>query len=172
MTSIKGNKFILTSSILISIYAILILMMNSSILVLDKTLSIALTIDLLLVVPFIYFLFIRKTNVPKTTVVPVMIIGLILGSIFLPTQNQTYLDYFKSWVLPVIEITVFLYISFTVRKAIKEYKKLNSSDLDVYTALKSVCSTIVPQKLVASLAMELAILHYAFISWRSKPFVG
>ena len=33
-------------------------------------LAIGITFDLLLIVPFIYFLLIRKTNIPKTTVLP------------------------------------------------------------------------------------------------------
>jgi hypothetical protein len=40
--------------------------------------SVAITVDLLLIVPFIYFLLIGKTTIPKNTVVPFLIMGVII----------------------------------------------------------------------------------------------
>ena len=44
----------------------------------SQLLSNAITVDLLLIVPLIYFLIIRKRDIPKITVLTVFIIGIVL----------------------------------------------------------------------------------------------
>jgi hypothetical protein len=61
----------------------------------SNVLSLAITIDLLVTIPFIYFLGIRKTAIPKTTVVPFIILGVIICSFIVPLENQYYLNGFK-----------------------------------------------------------------------------
>ena len=80
----------------------------------SNELSLAITIDLLLTTPFIYFLLIRKTTIPKTTVVPFVIIGVVVCSFILPSENQYYLSLFKTWVLPIIEVSVLSYIIYNI----------------------------------------------------------
>ena len=86
-------------------------------------LSIGITFDLLLTVPFVYFLLIRKTKIPKTTVVPFLIVGIIICSFILPAENQYYLNLFKSWVLPIVELSILSFVIFNVRKGIIRYKQ-------------------------------------------------
>jgi len=87
----------------------------------SNNLATGITFDLLLTVPFIYFLLIRKTNIPKTTVIPFLILGIVISSIILPSENQYYLNLFKTWVLPIVEISILSFVIYNVRKGIKHY---------------------------------------------------
>lgn len=127
----------------------------------------ALTIDLLLTVPLIYFWLIRKTAVPKTTVIPVMLLGLGLGYALLPLQGQTYLTLFKLWALPWIEISVLAFLLFKVHSALKRFRQLRGGYADFYTVLLNTCRELLPGKLVRPLATEIAVIYYGCIRWRS-----
>jgi hypothetical protein len=131
------------------------------------TLSFAVSADLLITIPIIYFLLIRKTNIPKTTVVPIMLIGLAIGFFTLPEANQEYLQLFKTWCVPVIEITVVSFIIYKVRKAILFHKKQQTS-LDFFTALKKTCAEILPKPVVVPFATEIAVFYYGFVYWKRK----
>lgn len=130
-------------------------------------LDIAITLDLLLTVPIVYFFLIRKTNIPKTTVIPMMILGMLIGYYFLPAENQFYLDIFKSWALPLIEFGVLTYIVIKVRSAIKKYKSIKGSHPDFYTTLKETCYDLLPRKLAMPFATEIAVFYYGFFQWKA-----
>ncbi|MCA6073765.1 hypothetical protein [Fulvivirga sedimenti] len=134
----------------------------------DNLLQLGLTADLLLTVPLVYFLLIRTTNIPKTTVIPVMIIGLILGSYLLPADGQQYLSLFRTWALPVIELTVLSLLVYKLHKAFRRYKELKGTSPDFFTTLKSVCREILPQKLVLPFATEIGVFYYGFFYWKNK----
>ncbi len=145
----------------------LILLMKSSFLNGNDTLNFAITADLLLTVPLVYFLLIRKSEIPKTTVIPVMIIGLLVGTYFLPQESQTYLSIFKTWALPVIEISILTFVIIKVRSGIRKYKGLKGSTPDFFNALKSTCYEILPKRLVLPFATEVAVFYYGFINWKT-----
>lgn len=134
----------------------------------SNLLTLGISLDLLVTIPLVYFLLIRKTTIPKTTVVPFMIIGLIIGMYILPENQQYYLQLFKSWALPVIELTIFTFVVIKVRKTILSYRKLKNTSPDFYTAVKEACKEILPQKLVIPFAMEVSVMYYGFINWKRK----
>ena len=150
------------------LFAVLILIMKSSLTQDYSELSLAITIDLLVSIPLIYFLLIRKTEIPKTTIIPVMIIGMLLGYYFLPPNQQTYLEFFKDWILPLVEVFVVTFIIIKVNKVIKEFKARHNSSPDFFNTLKQTCLTILPKKLVMLFATEVAVIYYGFIKWKTK----
>ena len=162
------NRNLIIFGIPLVLLVILICIMQSSFLIGNETLNLAITTDLLLTVPLIYFLLIRKTNIPKTTVIPIMIAGLLIGSYFLPKDSQNYLSIFKTWALPVIEISILTFIVIKVRTAIRKYKLTQGSTIDFYSALKSTCYEILPKKLVLPFATEVAVMYYGFINWKTR----
>ena len=166
--TIQINRKLLIFGVPLALIGVLILLMSAPVLNGNEALSFAITLDLLLVVPLIYFLLIRKSEIPNTTVIPVMIIGFLVGSYFLPPENQTYLSIFKIWILPVVEISILTFVIIKVRLAIKQYKTLKGSTADFYNALKSTCYQILPKKLVLPFATEVAVFYYAFINWKTK----
>jgi|GEM_PF-3474162 len=103
---ININRNLIRFGISLSLLGILIFIMKLSFLAENSIMNLAITIDLLLIVPLVYFLLIRKTEISKTTIVPVMIIGLLIGSYFWPKESQRYLTIFKIWALPIIELSM------------------------------------------------------------------
>lgn len=161
------NQNFLIFGIPLGLLAILVLLMNSSFIIGNTTLNHAISIDLLLTVPLVYLFLIRKTKIPKTTVVPVMVLGLLVGSYFLPKNDQTYLTFFKNWILPLVEFFVIGYVIFKVRSIIHAYKSLKGYSPDFFDTLKGACQEILPQKLAPILVTEIAVIYYGFIRWKS-----
>lgn len=134
----------------------------------SENLSIGITFDLLLTVPFIYFLLIRKTNIPKTTVVPFIILGIVVCSMILPVENQQYLNIFKTWILPIIELSILSYVIYNIRKGIKSYKRKKEHSFDFFTTLKDTCYDILPKNIVIPVVTEIAVFYYGFIYWKKR----
>ncbi|WP_299435201.1 hypothetical protein [uncultured Aquimarina sp.] len=129
-------------------------------------LSIGITADLLFTVPFIYFLLIRKKNIPKITVLSLFVLGIVITTFIIPKENQLFLDQIKTWFLPFLEIGVFTFILFKVRKGLKSYRVNKNENSDFFSTLKVTCEEILPEKIAMLLAMEIAIFYYGFISWK------
>ncbi|RZS92300.1 hypothetical protein [Aquimarina brevivitae] len=131
-------------------------------------LAIGVTADLLITIPLIYFLIIRKTSIPNTTVVPVLVLGMIICTVILPVQQQYYLDLFKTWVFPVIELSIVGYVLYNVNKAIKRFKITKNESIDFFTALKNTCYELLPKKAAMAVATEIAVFYYGFVIWKKR----
>ena len=131
-------------------------------------LSWAITFDLLITTPIIYYLTIRKRAIPKTTVVPVFILGVLIASIITPSEHQYYLSLVKTWFLPILEISIIAYVVITIRKGLKEFKRSSTSNPDFYTAAKNASSNILPKALVIPFATELSVFYYGLINWKRR----
>lgn len=163
--AIKLRKYLPLLPFIIPVLCIYIV--NTSIFRNDPaTLSSAITFDLLISTPVLYFLTIRRSNIPKTTIVPVFILGLVIASIILPTEHQYYLNLAKTWVLPILEISIITYVVITIRKALKHIKSADS--IDFFTAAKEASSQILPNRLAVLFATELSVFYYGLISWRKR----
>lgn len=167
-STLSLNKNVILFGIPLGLFGILILLIQFFFSSGNTTLSLAITVDLLLTIPLVYFLLIRKSAIPKTTVIPVIIAGLFIGSYFLPKESQTYLALFKTWALPVIEVSILAFVIIKVRLAIRSYKRVKSNSPDFFSALKSTCYEILPNKLVQPFATEIAVIYYGFINWKTR----
>ncbi len=168
--SIKSQHTIIILGIPLLLIALLILLKNTSYFSTHPdTLSSAITIDLLVTIPLIYFLGIRKTAIPKTTVVPFIILGVIICSLILPLENQYYLNGFKTWFLPVIELLVLALVIYNILKARQLYKLNNqNASSDFFTVLKTTCYKILPKIVVIPFVTEIAVFYYGFIHWKKR----
>ncbi len=128
----------------------------------------AVTIDLLLTLPLVYFLIIRKKSIPKTTTVLVLGIGVLIASLILPKHDQWLLNYAKIWLLPLVELLVITYVFFTIRKSVRAFKSSqnNATSFDFHTNLKEALSKIIPVKAIPFVAMEISVFYYGFIRWK------
>lgn len=131
-------------------------------------LSKAITLDLVFTVPFIYFLFIRKKSIPKFTIVPFFIAGIVIATIVLPTNQQQLLSQIKYWVLPVVEMGVFALVFMKVRKTVKSFRSQKDRSVDFFTAIKSAAREVVPNRLSTAVAMEIAVIYYSLFAWRKR----
>ncbi|WP_396638388.1 hypothetical protein [Maribacter sp. R77961] len=135
----------------------------------SNPLSIGITFDLLLTAPLIYFLLIRRTNIPKFTVLPFLILGMVVGSFIIPVEYQYYLNLFRVWVFPIIELAVLSYVIFNVIHAIKKYRvHKTAASFDFFTTLKKTCYEILPRVAVIPVITEIAVFYYSFIFWRKR----
>jgi hypothetical protein len=128
-------------------------------------LSLGITLDLLITSPFIFYLLIRKTSIPKTTIVPIAIVGLTLGTFILPVENQFYLQLFKIWILPVLEVAIAGFAIYKVHQVIKDLRKRGHYS-DSFIILKSALNEIIPKKIAVLLATEIAVIYFGFLHWR------
>lgn len=165
---LSDRRPIIALGILVLMLGSLFLLMKSPLISSSNILSFAVTADLLITVPLIYFLLIRKTDIPNTTTIPILIIGMLLGTYLLPEEEQTYLELFKTWVLPLVEVAILTFAIIKVRKAIKRYKAVEFRSPDFFTALKSTCGEILPATLVMPFATEVAVIYYGLINWKSR----
>lgn len=158
-------KFLIPIALFISTY---VFIKSSYFLENSSILTFPISADLLITIPIIYFLLIRKTSIPKTTVVPIMLIGLAIGFYALPEANQEYIQLFKTWFLPIIEVGIASFIIFKVRKAILFHRTQQNTSLDFFTTLKKTCAEILPKPVVIPFATEIAVFYYGFVYWRKR----
>lgn len=131
-----------------------------------RPVSIGITLDLLLTVPVTYYLLIRKTTIPKITVFPVFVIGLLVATVILPAENQVLLDFVKVWILPNIEVVLIFFIVQKVREAIKANQQNGETAKDFFTVIRNICSKLLPNYIATFLASEIAVIYYGFIQWK------
>jgi hypothetical protein len=126
------------------------------------------TIDLTLLIPLIYFLCIRKSTIPKFTVVPVFILSIVLAYQLIPEGYQQTLGYVQ-YVLPLVELFVVGSIIYTVRKTFKAYdaeKKSRSKRRGFLETVHEATQKAYGKSVFANaFATEIAIFHYAIIGW-------
>ena len=63
-------------------------------------LSTAITLDLTLIAPLLYYLFIRNTSISTTTVIRVFVAGLAAAGFLLSHQESMLLHFLKTWIGP------------------------------------------------------------------------
>lgn len=131
-------------------------------------LSLAITLDLVLTVPVVYLLLSRGKKIPLTSVMPVLVIGIALGSILLPPENQTLLKQVKYWVLPLLELAVMAFVVLKVRRAVLSFRRESGNSPDFFSTLKVVAAEVVPGRISVLLATEIAIFYYGFVNWRKR----
>ncbi|MFT5858995.1 MAG: hypothetical protein ACI865_001091 [Flavobacteriaceae bacterium] len=133
-----------------------------------EELALGITIDLILFVPAIYFLLIRKKDIPKITIVPFFIGGIVIASFVIPNDFQFWLTQAKTWLLPAVEITVFVLIVFKVRQLIRNFIANYALDNDFHSAFKAAAIDVLPGKIASAFATEIAVVHYGFFSWKKR----
>ncbi|MFJ1262689.1 hypothetical protein ACILDS_08320 [Capnocytophaga canis] len=124
--------------------------------------------DLIIFTPVIYFFLIRKTKLSNKSSILVFIIGIVLASYIIPTENQFFIEIAKRWGIPFVELSVMSFVFIKIFQTIKKYKAEKNSQLDFYTISKKIFCQIAPNKIGIFLATEIAIMYYAFFVWKHK----
>ncbi len=162
-------KKIIVFGLPIFIIGLMVILAQSNILAENpQRMSLGITVDLVLIMPLIYLLLIWKTSIPKTTVVPLLILGIIVASWILPDDKQHYLSLFKTWVLPIVELSILSFVVYKVRETIKSYKSTKETEQDFFTHLKKTCYEFLPRLAVMPVVTEIAVFYYGFIFWRKR----
>lgn len=125
-------------------------------------------IDLLLTIPLVYFLLIRKREISNTSVFSVAAIGLLIASLTLPKEEQLLVNQIRMIALPIVEVLLIGYVIVKLRKALQNIKTLRAQALDFFDLLEQVCNEILPKKIGHLLAVEISVLYYGLWNWRRR----
>ncbi len=127
----------------------------------------AVTIDLVVTLPVFYWLLIRNTRIPNTTVIPIAIAGYFIGRQIIPVQHQGYLDFTGTYLLPAIEIGLISFLVYNIRRVRKAYLIFKKEN-EVPEALRKAFEVIYPKGISAFLTHELLFFYYALFSWKHR----
>ena len=145
----------------------LVVLLNSNVFLANQSrLSLFITIDFIITIPLIYFLLIRKQRISNLTVAPFLIGCVIIASYVIPSENQGLLNVAKSWLIPIVELSVLGFVILKVRKAIKIHKRTASQHQDFYSALMATCKTLFPETPAKLVANEIALIYYGFFNFK------
>jgi len=164
-TTTKLVKFLPLTIPFIIIASLILLIKSSFFLERPQLFSNAITIDLLIVVPLLYFLIIRKREIPKITVLTMFILGIVLLSIFLPEENQLFLNVVKVYFLPFLELGILSFLIYKFIQLSKAYKKEKKTQ-DFYSTLQEAATKVFPKKIATILVTEISVVYYGFIKWK------
>ncbi|WP_224490620.1 hypothetical protein [Robertkochia flava] len=132
--------------------------------------SLGITVDLIFLIPVSWFFFIRRTQIPLITLVPVTLICIGLTSVLLPQQYQEELSFVKLYLVPILELGVILFIILKTSMAMSRIRKNLDPGRDAYEVIRSTCKSMIQSEKVALiLATEAAMFYYAFAAWSSVP---
>lgn len=135
----------------------------------QSLLSTAIIFDLLITAPLAYYLVIRKTNIAKTTIARVFIIGLLMAGFILNSQSNQLLHFIKTWISPFIEATVIFFIGRRFYTANKKAKLVGNNRIDFLPHCRMMMQQILGNEKVGNIiASEIAVLYYAFVGRKDK----
>jgi len=163
------QKHLILFGLPLVIIGLMIILVKSSIFRANsEILALGITFDLLIVVPILYLLIVKNTNIPKTTAIPVLMLGIVIATFIIPSENQYYLNLFKTWGLPLIELTILSFALYNIQKVVKQFKKNRRQTFDFYSNLKTTCFEIFPKAIVMFIVTEIAVFYYGFVYWRKR----
>jgi hypothetical protein len=127
-------------------------------------LSTAVTLDLTVTAPLLYFLAIRKTAVRKRTVIRVFVGGVLVAGLLLGGRSSL-LHGIKTWISPVIEVMVVGSVIWKIRGS----RRVGVGESDVLTQLRRVMASVLgSERLGDLLGSELAVFYYSLRGGTSK----
>lgn len=132
-------------------------------------LAIAITYDLTLTAPLVYFLLIRKRKISKLTIVPVFILGLIIATFLLPDHQQIHLNAIKNYAVPIVELVVLTILIRKIFYGVKTFRSRSVRTTDFYNIAKESSKELFGKSRFASFfSSEITMMYYALFSWGKK----
>ena len=130
----------------------------------------ALTLDLTLLVPLLYYLLlVRWRGLPVVTVLPVFLVCAALAHWLIPDTHHQVLGVF-SYVVALAELSVIGFLVYELLKLRHAFRQRTATGLDVPTALRESASEILGLVAGNALAYEVALFWFAVAGWRrSQP---
>jgi len=122
-------------------------------------LSTAVVLDLIVTAPFLYFLAIRKTNIPKSSTIRVFILGLAVAGLLLSHRNPL-LHGIKTWISPIVETLVIGAVIWKLHQA-RQQAKVGQPDF--LSQARNMATVILgSEKMGNIMGSEIAVFYYAF----------
>ncbi len=132
-------------------------------------LATAITYDLVLTAPVLFFMLSYKSKVSKLKTLPFFIGGIVIATFLLPESGQEHLGYIKTYFLPLIEIIVLVFLSFKIYKGVQVFQAESKQTADFLAMSKRSATALFGKSRYASVfAAEISMLYYAFFSWKPQ----
>jgi hypothetical protein len=132
-------------------------------------LSLAVTLDILLLIPGAYFLLAVALGWRRLTVIPVFVLSLISAHLLLPEAGESYLRMAELGLAP-IELALLVFLTIRVRQIRRGYREAKGPEAEFQHTLEGVLADILDHpRLVQILASELSFIHYGLFAWRNRP---
>lgn len=144
----------------------LIAISQSSLAAADELVPTALAIDLMLTVPLIYFLMIRKTAVPKITAVPVFLACFLIASSVLP-EGVEFVGFAGLFLIPSLELGALAYLGYRIYRTQQAFRDEQLEGLDLMERLRNAfVRELKPAVVARAAAFEIGVLAYIMFVWR------
>lgn len=167
-----GRRFALWfSGLAVAIYAIEIAVARSAAAALHPAIPLAVTLDLVVVVPALYWLLvIRPSGASATRVVAAFMLSLLGARFVLRPDQREYLLYARFLVAP-FELALMAYVVVKVRRAARGYRAAGVA-ADVPERIAAALADAFPYRAVGRIfSTEMTLGYYALLSWRRPPHV-
>jgi hypothetical protein len=132
--------------------------------------AIALTFDLVIVVPVAFYaLVVRRQRWPIVTLAPVFLLSLLAASRILPTDQQQTLRGLQALAVP-IELGLLSWIAWRATRAVRSAR--SDVGLDPLERMHRAAMELTHnERAAAILATEVAVFYSLIGSWRARPHV-
>ncbi len=151
------------AAIFVSVALTLGLIARSQLVTSSDLLATAVAIDLVVTLPVIYLLLIRKSSVPKTTVVPVFVACTLAASILLPDSQTEFLKIIATYAIPVAEVVVIGYLGFRIYRTRAAFLAEQGAGRDLMERLRNAfVRELKPEFVARAAAFEISTLILAF----------
>jgi hypothetical protein len=138
---------------------------------LQPALPAAVTFDLLLGIPLLYYwLIVRRYQLPVTTVVAAFGAALAIGYYLIPKPQQQHLHW-ASQSLGLLKVGVVVVSIINLRRLVRAYQAARQHSADYLLNLSAAFQTVFGRSL-GPLVSEISMFRYALLSWRAAPEVG
>ena len=128
----------------------------------QESLSIGILLDLLITIPFISFFLIRKTKLPKISLVYIFLIGILIAGLIIPKEHQEILSKVKLIAIPVFEIGMISFLISRVFSLKKSFKTKKSNKNDFHNNLLQASNEIFPGRIGKIITTEVSVFYYLF----------
>lgn len=129
--------------------------------------SVGILIDLLVVVPLVFYLLpVRRAGWPVRTLIPLFLLSLTGAALVLPDQREMLKRVSEILSVPA-EIGLVAWIALRVRRSLRDTRDAGADDM--LDRLRTVAREIVPLRGVAeAIGFEMAVVYYSLFAWRRR----
>lgn len=133
-----------------------------------RLVAIAITVDLVVVVPLAFYLLVaRRRGWPPVVLVPLVVASLFAAAFVLPKDQQQPLRAAEYAIAP-LELALFGWLTWKVARSVKASR--NDPFADPIERIRRAAFDLTHSERAAGIvATEAASLYYGLLSWRAKP---
>ena len=129
----------------------------------------ALTLDLTLLVPFLYYLLlVRLRGWPIVSVLPVFLVSVLAAGRVIPESQHRVLNS-VSYAAALAELGLIAVIAYKAVQIRKRYRERAAAGFDVYESLRESACPVLGPLAGGALAYEATLMYYATVGWTRSP---